>query len=172
MSQSRFETKLLAEIAITVALSVVLDFIKIFHLPQGGSVTLGSMVPVLLIAYRRDFKIGVFTGTVFGLVQMVLAGYIYNPFGMFLEYPLAFGVLGVAAFFKKYPLVGVVVALSGRFLCHFFSGIMFWWMYAPEGMNPILYSAIYNGSYMLIEMVISGILVYLLFQRKLLDSIK
>jgi thiamine transporter len=111
------------------------------------------------------------TGTVFGLVQMALAGWVYNPFGMILDYPLAFGVLGLAALFRKYPIAGVVVALSARFLSHFLSGILFFWMYAPEGMNSIIYSAIYNGSYMLPEMVISGILVYLLIQRKVLDII-
>jgi thiamine transporter len=162
-------TRILAEISVTVALSVVLNYIKIFHLPQGGSVTLGSMVPILLIAYRRGLKIGVFAGTVFGLVQLILDAYVYNPFGMFLDYPLAFGVLGIAALFKKWPLVGVVVALTARFLSHFVSGVLFFAMYAPEGMSPIVYSAIYNGSYMIPEMVISGIFIYLLVQRNILN---
>jgi len=169
MKETATSTRILAEISVTVALSMVLNYVKIFQLPYGGSVTLGSMVPVLLISYRRGLRIGVFTGAVFGLVQMVLDGWIYNPFGMFLDYPLAFGVLGLAALFKKYPLVGVVTALTARFISHFLSGVIFFWMYAPEGMSPIVYSAIYNGSYILPEMVISGILIYLLVQRKLLD---
>ena len=168
MKETATSTRILAEISVTVALSMVLNYVKIFQLPYGGSITLGSMVPVLLISYRRGLRIGVFTGAVFGLVQMVLDGWIYNPFGMFLDYPLAFGVLGLAALFKKYPLVGVVTALTARFLSHFLSGVIFFWMYAPEGMSPIVYSAIYNGSYILPEMVISGILIYLLVQRKLL----
>ena len=169
MKETATSTRILAEISVTVALSMVLNYVKIFQLPYGGSITLGSMVPVLLISYRRGLRIGVFTGAVFGLVQMVLDGWIYNPFGMFLDYPLAFGVLGLAALFKKYPLVGVVTALTARFISHFLSGVIFFWMYAPEGMSPIVYSAIYNGSYILPEMVISGILIYLLVQRKLLD---
>jgi thiamine transporter len=56
MSQLKFDTKILAEMAVTVALSVVLDYIKIFHLPQGGSVTLGSMVPILFISYGGVLK--------------------------------------------------------------------------------------------------------------------
>jgi len=113
--------------------------------------------------------VGVFTDAVFGLAQMVLDGWVYNPFGMFLDYPLAFGVLGLAALFKRYPLLGVIAALTARFLSHFLSGVLFFWMYAPEGMSPIVYSAIYNGSYILPEMAISGILIYLLVQRKLLN---
>jgi len=169
LSETTSNTRILAEISVTVALSVVLNYIKIFQLPYGGSITLGSMVPILLISYRRGLKVGVFTGAVFGLVQMVLDGWVYNPFGMVLDYPLAFGVLGIAALFKKHPLVGVVAALAARFLSHFLSGVLFFWMYAPEGMNPIVYSAVYNGSYILGEMVISGILIYLLVQRNLLD---
>ncbi len=169
MKEATSRTRILAEISVTVALSLVLNYIKIFHLPQGGSITLGSMVPVLLISYRRGLRVGVFTGAVFGLAQMVLDGWIYNPFGMFLDYPLAFGALGLAGIFKKYPLVGVAAALVARFISHFLSGILFFWMYAPEGMSPIVYSAIYNGSYILPEMVISGIIIYLIAQRNLLN---
>ncbi|MGD2201370.1 MAG: energy-coupled thiamine transporter ThiT [Candidatus Bathyarchaeota archaeon] len=169
MSETRFDTKVLAEVSITVALSLVLNFIKIFQLPQGGSITLGSMVPVMLLAFRRGPKVGVFSGVVFGLAQMVLDGWIYNPVGMVLDYPLAFGALGLAGLFKKLPPVGVFVALAARFLSHFISGVLFFAMYAPEGMSPIVYSAVYNGSYMLPEMVISAILIYLLVQRDILD---
>ena len=169
LKDAKSQTRILAEISVTVALSLVLNYIKIFHLPQGGSITLGSMVPVLLISYRRGLRVGVFTCAVFGLAQMVLDGWIYNPFGMFLDYPLAFGALGLAGLFRRYPLVGVAAALVARFKSHFLSGVLFFWMYAPEGMSPIVYSAIYNGSYILPEMVISGIIIYLIVQRKLLN---
>jgi thiamine transporter len=169
MNESEFDTKVLAEISVTVALSLVLNFIKIFQMPQGGSITLGSMVPVLLLSFRRGPRIGVFTGVVFGLAQMVLDGWIYNPFGMFLDYPLAFGVLGLAGLFKRVPPVGVALSLMARFLSHFLSGILFFWMYAPEGMSPIIYSLVYNGSYMLPELVISAVIIYLLVQRNVLN---
>ncbi len=169
MGEQRFNTRVLAEVSVTVALAVVLNFIKIFQLPQGGSVTLGSMVPILLIAYRRGLKVGVTSGVIFGLVQMLLDGWFYHPAGMFLDYPLAFGVLGLAALFKDSPPVGVFVALAARFLSHFVSGVIFFGMYAPEGMSPIVYSAIYNGSYILPEMIISAILIYMLVQRDILN---
>ena len=99
---------------------------------------------------------------------MVLDGWVYNPIGMFLDYPLAFGLLGVSALFRDHPLLGVVVALTARFISHFISGVLFFWMYAPEGMSPIIYSAIYNGSFILPEMAISCLILYLLDRRGLL----
>ena len=169
MGETRFDTKVLAEVSVMVALSLVLNFIKVYQLPQGGSITLGSMVPVLLISFRRGPKVGVFSGVVFGMAQMLLDGWFYSPVGMILDYPLAFGALGLAGIFRKTPLIGVVVSLATRFLSHFISGVVFFGMYAPEGMSPIVYSAVYNGSYMLPEMVISGIFIYMLIQRDILN---
>ncbi len=164
-----FDTKVLAEMAIAIALATVLSYIKIFTMPYGGSVTLGSMVPILLIAFRRDVKVGVTTGVIYGFVQMFLDGWFYSPVGMFLDYPLAFGVLGLAGLFKKQPIIGVVIAMAGRFVSHFISGVVFFGMYAPEGMSPVIYSALYNGGYMIPEMVISAVLIYLLVQRNVLN---
>lgn len=169
MTKNNFDTKVLAEMAIAIALATVLSYIKIFTMPYGGSVTLGSMVPILLIAFRRDYKVGVITGVIYGFVQMFLDGWFYSPVGMFLDYPLAFGVLGLAGLFKKQPIIGVVVGMVGRFVSHFISGVVFFGMYAPEGMSPVLYSALYNGGYMLPEMVISAVLIYLLIQRDVLN---
>jgi thiamine transporter len=169
MSNRNFDTRVLAEIAIAIALATVLSYIKIFSMPYGGSVTLGSMVPILLISFRRDVKVGVTTGVIYGLVQMFLDGWFYSPVGMLLDYPLAFGVLGLAGLFKKRPIIGVVLGMAGRFVCHFISGVVFFGIYAPEGMSPVIYSAAYNGGYMLPEIVISAILIYLLVQRDVLN---
>ena len=166
---SNSNTRVLAEIAIGVALATVLSTIKIISMPYGGSVTLGSMVPILLIAFRRDVKTGVTAGVTYGLVQMMLDGWFYSPVGMLLDYPLAFGILGIAALFKKQPIIGVVVALAGRFVFHFVSGVVFFGMYAPEGMSPVLYSAVYNGGYMFDEIIISAVLIYALVQRNVLN---
>jgi len=167
MSEKTFDTRVLAEVSITVALSIVLNYIKIFQMPYGGSITLGSMVPVVLLALRRGWKIGIFSGVVFGLVQLVLDGYIgmYHPISLLLDYPLAFGCLGLAGFFKKNPIIGVFVALTGRLISHFVSGVVFFGMYAPEGMSPVVYSAIYNASYMVPEMIITGIIIYFVWKR-------
>jgi len=166
---SKTDSRLLAEIAISIALASVLSQIRIFTMPYGGSVTMGSMIPILLIALRRDLKVGLTTGAIYGLIQILLDGMIYHPASMFLDFPLAFGVIGFVALFKKRPMVGTVVVFFLRFLSHFMSGVVFWWMYAPEGMRPIVYSAIYNGGYIFAEMVISLIFIYALIQRNVLN---
>jgi thiamine transporter len=165
MSGEKINTRELAEISVTVALSVILNQIRIYQLPWGGSITAGSMVPIMLLALRRGTKVGIIAGAIFGLVQMVLEGYIYYPLQIILDYPLAFACLGLAGLFKKLPLLGVVVSLTGRFLCHFVSGVVFFAEYAPPEMGPYVYSAVYNGSYMLGEMVISLIIMYLIWKR-------
>ena len=164
----RFSTKIIAEIAVFVALATVLSYIKIFTLPRGGSVTAASMVPILWLALRRGPKVGLFSATLYGIVQLAAGPYIVHPAQVLLEYPIAFGVLGVAGLFQKRPYIGATLGITGRFVSHFIAGIFFWAIYTPEGMNPAVYSAIYNGGYMLIELVISIYAIYLLQASKVL----
>jgi len=168
--RKRFSVQVIAEVAMVVALSTALSFIKIYHLPQGGSITAGSMVPLILLALRRGPLIGLFGSTLYGLIQFMLEPYALTPVQVALDYPIAFGVLGLAGLFTAYPVVGVGVGIGGRFLAHLVSGVVFWAEYAPPGMNPWVYSAIYNGSYLLGEFVVSAILTYLLIRRGVLEA--
>jgi thiamine transporter len=161
-TKTTFSTRILAEIIIFVATATALSFIIIYTLPQGGSITAGSMVPILWLALRRGPKIGLFAAVVYGLVQMVVMPYVYYPVQVLLDYPLAFGCLGLAGFFQKRPLVGVVVGITGRFIMHFLSGVFFFASFAPPELNPIEYSALYNASYLIPEMAISVFIIYLL----------
>ena len=169
MKGTEIGTKVIAEAAVTVALGTVLSYIKVFQLPYGGSLTLGGMVPLILFSLRHGPALGVFTGAVHGVVQLALEPYILNPAQVLLDYPLPFACMGLAGYFRKAPLFGVAVSSAGRFLCHWASGIIFWYMYTPEGMTPLLYSTLYNGSYMAGELIISGIIVYLLLKRGILS---
>ena len=167
-SKQWFSTRILAESVMLVALSTVLSFFKILEMPQGGSVTLGSMVPILWLAIRRGPKVGLFAATVYGVVQlMVDPSGVYYPTQAVLDYPVAFGLLGLAGFFRKRPFLGVNVGILGRFVAHFLSGIIFFAQYTPEGVHPAVYSAAYNG-YMLVELVISVYVFYLLHESKVL----
>jgi thiamine transporter len=169
MSKTSTNVKVLTEGAVVVALTVIIkEFLPHYSLPQGGSVSFAGMVPIIWFALRRGPRAGVEAGAVYGLVDMAIGGYIVDPVQAIIDYPLAFGALGLAGLFRKYPLVGVTVAIFGRFLAHFTSGVWFFWIYAPEGTNPIVYSAIYNGSYLLVELVISAIIIFILDKRQLL----
>jgi thiamine transporter len=128
------------------------------------------MVPILWLALRRGPKVGLFAAAVYGLVQLAVEPFIVHPLQVLLDYPLAFGALGLAGFFHNRPFVGVNVGIWGRFITHFVSGVIFFASYAPEGMNPAVYSAIYNGSYILPELAISVYIIFLLQESKLLRA--
>jgi thiamine transporter len=162
--------KVLAEVAIFTALAVVLSIIPpIFEMPQGGSVTL-VMVPIIWLALRRGPKVGIGAGILFGVIHFMFKSYAVSPFQVFFDYPLAFGVLGLAAFFPNRPIVGTSIATAGRFLMHFIAGAVWWAPIYASGANPIVYSSIYNGIYLLPELVISGVLLYLLQKKRILKA--
>jgi thiamine transporter len=169
----RIPTKILTEVISMVALAGVLHFVSGFvpflQMPEGGRVTLAAMVPIFFVAIRRGPRIGILAGIALGLVVLVEEPFIYHPVQVLLDYPLAFGALGLAGFFRKLPLVGVAIGIAGRFACHFISGVVFFATYAPAGMNPALYSALYNAYYLVPEFIISSIVVFLLQKRNVLQ---
>ena len=170
---SAVQTRILAEMVVFIALSNVLYLISKFYLPflrlpQGGSITIASMVPLSWFALRRGLRWGVEAGIVYGLVHMVISGGIYYPTQIILDYPLAFGALGLAGTFQKHPIIGVGVGMFGRFICHFISGVVFFGQYAWEGWNAIAYSAAYNATYLVPESIVSAIIVLTLLKTNLL----
>ncbi len=156
-------------IALANALYLISKFyLPFLHLPQGGSITIASMVPLLWFALRRGLRWGVEAGIIYGLVHMVISGDIYYPAQILLDYPLAFGALGLAGAFQNKPLVGVGVGIFGRFMCHFVSGAIFFGQYAWAGWNVFAYSAIYNASYLVPEFIIDTIIIYTLLKTNVL----
>lgn len=168
MKRPILPVRVISEATVMVALATVLSYLKIFHMPQGGSITAGSMVPLLWISLRRGAKVGVITCLIYGLIQFLLEPFAVHPVQVLLDYPLAFGALGLAGLFRKHPIVGVAVGIGGRFLMHFLSGVVFFGIYAPPGINPAVYSAIYNGGYLGGEFVISAVLTYMIVKRGLI----
>jgi thiamine transporter len=152
-----------------VALATALSFIIVYTLPQGGAITAGSMVPIIWLALRRGPKVGIVAGILYGLIQLAILPYVVDPVQLLLDYPLAFGVLGVAGFFKKYPIAGATVGITGRFIMHFVAGVFYWAPLEAPTLNPLVYSAVYNGSYLLPELIVSGFIIYLLQKSKVLN---
>ena len=170
---SAVQTRILAEMVVFIALANVLYLISKFYLPflrlpQGGSITIASMVPLLWFSLRRGLRWGVEAGIVYGLVHMIISGGVYYPTQIILDYPLAFGALGLAGAFQKHPVVGVGVGMLGRFICHFISGVVFFGQYAWEGWNVIAYSAAYNATYLVPEFIVSAIIIFTLLKTNLL----
>ncbi|GEB31089.1 MULTISPECIES: energy-coupled thiamine transporter ThiT [Brevibacillus] len=160
---------ILLEMAMMAALAFVFSQIKVFEMPQGGSVSL-VMVPIALIAVRRGLTAGVVTGTLVGLLQLMLGSTLVNPVQVLLDYPLAFAFLGLTGlvrlsrYEKKQQRVavlwgGLLIGVLGRLACHFTSGVIWFGQYAPEGMNVALYSFVYNITYLIPEMIIAGVVL-------------
>jgi thiamine transporter len=156
--------------AIFTALGTALSTIVIYVMPQGGSITLASMVPIIWLTLRRGPKVGIATAVLYGGIQFAIMPYAISPIQVFLDYFLAFGVLGIAGFFPRYPVVGASVGVSLRFVMSFISGVVYWApVYAPN-VDPYVYSAFYNGSYMLPELLITVFVVILLEASKTLKA--
>ncbi len=160
-SEGRGPAQVVTEVGVTVALAAVLSIIRVFRMPQGGSISL-EMVPIFYVALRRGAGTGVLAGLVLGMVKLVLEPYVVHPLQFLMDYPLAFAALGLAGLFPRLPLVGVVVGGAGRFLMHLLSGVIFFASYAPEGSNVWAYSATYNATYMVPEVAIAMIVMVFL----------
>ena len=125
--KSALTTKQLVYSAVAIALAVVCSMIKLFDMPMGGSVTLLSMLFIVLIAYWYGPYVGIMTAVAYGLVQFVLEPIFYTIPQMLLDYPLAFGALGLAGFFnkKKWGLqIGYIAGVIGRFVFATISGVV------------------------------------------------
>ncbi|SJZ57091.1 energy-coupled thiamine transporter ThiT [Selenihalanaerobacter shriftii] len=172
---NNLKTKKLTELGIALALATILNFIKIYELPQGGSVSL-EMVPIFFIALRWGIKEGLILGSTYGVLQLLLGAKIYYPIQAVLDYPVAFSVLGLAGIIntwlrkakikKRIILVIIGVLLGGalRLLVHTISGVVFFSQYAPESQNVWIYSSVYNLSYMLPETIITIIIMIFLLK--------
>lgn len=172
--------------AVFVALATALSFIKIFNMPLGGSVTLLSMLPIVMISCMLGLKWGMVSSFVYSLIQLFLGitldgllGWGLTPIMLvgtiLLDYIVAFSVLGLAGIFSKKgymgKCLGVVLALVLRFLSHFVSGYVIFTqleqfeLFGEVFINrPILYSLGYNGLYMLPELVFTVIAAAILFK--------
>ncbi len=175
MSATAYTVKKLVFSAMGIALAMVTSYIKIWEMPMGGSVTLLSMLFICLIGYWFGPKFGIVTGIAYGILQFIIDPYMLSIPQVLFDYPFAFGALGLSGFFcdRKYGLqLGYITGVLGRFLFSTLSGVIFFAAYAPEGMNPWVYSALYQGSYLGAEGIITLILISLPPVVKALNTVK
>ncbi len=156
--------RMLVEIAMAVAIAVVLSQFRLFRMPQGGSVTLMA-VPLLIIAFRWGGKAGLTAGVTLGVIRLVMDAYVMHWLQFILDYPMAFALLGSAGFLTGKRYLGITVGFALRFLCHFAVGATFFAAFAPEGTPVFLYSLVYNGSYIVPEWILALIIAPWLYRR-------
>ncbi len=164
----KMNTQMIVHIGLMLALTVILHNFRLYHMPQGGSVTLGAMIPLLLIAFRYGPVGGYLAGFVYGLINLIQDPYILHPIQVLFDYPLPYMALGLAGHFKDRMLLGAIVGISGRFLCHFVSGAIFFGSYAPAGMSPYWYSLVFNATYLIPELIICLIILKVLPMERIL----
>ncbi len=168
-------TRLIVEIALTIALSVVLGLLKIWEMPYGGSISL-EMLPILVLALRRGWRIGVAAGALYGVVALMFGGIVVHPVQFLLDYPVPFALAGLAGLMTplvrrgaregrtgwQWVVAGVALGASLRFLSHWVSGLVFFGQYAAPGQPAWLYSLLYNGFYLVPAALICAVAAVLL----------
>ena len=178
----RTRTQALVECALLLAMAVALSYVKLFTLPFDGSITLLSMLPVCLVAVRHGTAWGLGTAFAYSWFQILQGGVFawgLTPgmllASLFLDYILAFTVLGLAGVLRRRGMGGVLLGVAMvcllRFLAHFISGVVLWAnleefvAFGREWVGrPWLYSLCYNGVYMLPETVFTVLGAFVLFR--------
>ena len=168
----KFSTRMLVYIALMLAVTILLQQIRLYHFPQGGSITLGSALPLMLVSFRYGAPVGMFAGFIFGLINIILDPFILHPIQVLFDYPLPFMAMGLAGIFPEKIFLSTVLAFVGRFICHFISGVIFFASYAPEGISPIIYSLTANATYLIPETLICLVILKILPVKRLLDAMK
>ena len=163
----------MAEGAVLLALALVFNALKLFTLPNGGSVDL-AMIPIFIFALRWGVGWGLLEGFLFGLLQMLIDGAVaWGWQSLLLDYLVAFTPLGLAGLFRgkgKGIYVGILLGCFLRFVVHYISGVTIYAITMPTELfgvvwaSPATYSLIYNGSYMLPETIMTTVAAVLIYK--------
>lgn len=176
MESRKSNTRFIAEAGIMLALTFILNSIRLYKLPQGGSITPGGYVPLLIFGFRWGWKKGFMLGALYGLLDYAMDPFFLNVVQFLLDYPLAYAMLGLTGLFRKNLvvggkvnnvnlIVGTIVATALRMLAAVISGVAFFKQYLPQDKPFLLGSILYNGSYTLPNMIIAIILILIIFPR-------
>jgi thiamine transporter len=151
-----FTSRLMAQIAITLAMTVVLEFFKVFQLPFGGSASIAGMLPIIIISLIYGPVVGMFTGFLYGVLNFIIGpAYILHPIQVLFDYILPFMAVGLSGFLKNNKYLAIGVGFFGMFIFNFIAGIIFWGSYAADNnLTPVVYSFLYNGSFILVDCLI------------------
>lgn len=169
------KTRSISYAAMCIALSFALSYITFYKLPQGGSITLASLLPIMIYSYMFGIRRGVLLGAIYGLLQFIQAPWFVHPVQFLLDYPIAFAAIGLAGLFRekkifddKKPLqfaLGAVIAVVIRYFSHVVSGIFVFGSADPENYSAVAWSFLYN-TFAFADMAISMIAGCVLFASK------
>lgn len=172
--KKKLSAKQLSFSAVAMTLAVITSIFTVYEFPFGGSITLFRMFFICFIGYLYGTKAGIITGVAYGILDFILKPYAITLIQPLLDYPIAFGCLGLAGVFSKskYGLVkGYLLGVVGRYICHVLTGIIYFHEYAG-GQNVILYSLSYNASYIVPEAILTVLILLIPAVRQALGVVK
>lgn len=157
---------------VLIALATVLSMVSIYEMPQGGTVTPASILPIALYAYIFGVRKGLFIGFIYGIIQALMGGYVVHPIQFLLDYPIAFAMMGLTGLFRNKfgswgALIGFLIAVLARYLVHSLGGMVFFANYAASSQfwDVFVYSFGYN-SFVFVDAAIAIALGAVLFSVK------
>jgi thiamine transporter len=166
--------KVLTVCAVCIAMAFTLNQVSLFRMPQGGSVTPFSMMFVVLAAYWFGPVWGIISGVSMGLLDTI-TGATVNPINplvsYILDYPVAFGMLGTAGFFRKWKFglqIGFIAGVLGRYASVFLSGWIIWGELLP---GSAVFSLIYNATYIAPELIATLVIISLPAMKHAIDAV-
>lgn len=182
MQKKQISVQMIAEGGLMIALAKVLSMVTLWQMPAGGSVTLASMAPLFLFASRWGWQWGMLVGGLYGLVDLMIGGYVVHPLQVILDYPLAYAMLGLAGIGSHQEddglsayLPGIALGTALRLACHILSGCIFYstidftkggaslaqaltWSNMASGFG---YSFTYNGSFLGVDFLICLVALFI-----------
>lgn len=172
IKQVRLSVSMAASSGLMLAMAVILTAFPFYRMPNGGSVTLGGMLPLFFISFAYGPEVGMLAGFAYSLMNLVMAPYILHPVQVLFDYPLPFMALGLAGCFPRHHMAGITAAVAVRLFFHFLSGVVFFGSYAPAGTSIYLYSFVTNLTYLLPNFVICLVFYRLLPVERFLSLMK
>ena len=172
IKQVRLSVSMAASSGLMLAMAVILTAFPFYRMPNGGSVTLGGMLPLFFISFAYGPEVGMLAGFAYSLMNLVMAPYILHPVQVLFDYPLPFMALGLAGCFPRHHMAGITAAVAVRLFFHFLSGVVFFGSYAPAGTSIYLYSFVTNLTFLLPNLVICLVFYRLLPVERFLSLMK
>lgn len=170
----KLHTKSIVYASLSIALSFALSYVRFFELPQGGSITLASILPLLIYSYMFGIRRGIVAGVIYGFLQFIQAPWLYHPVQFLLDYPIAFSAIGLCGLFKEVGLfkskpivsflLGGILAAVLRYLSHVISGVFIFGS-ADASYSAVAWSFLYN-SFVFADLAIALVCGSLMFASK------
>ncbi len=176
---TRWNSRMIANAAMCIAIGYVLSCIKLYRLPQGGSITPASMLPLVMFSVACGPVPGVLVGCAYGLIGLLQDPYVIHPIQMLVDYPLAFGAVALGAMVNFIPMrrglrlpLAVLIGAFGRYCMAVLSGTAFFAEYAPVGQTAFVYSLVYNFSYLWLDTLLCMLIAALPGLYRIVDIIR